>query len=66
MTMFAVDMASKYEDGFLPGPGGWLNQDAFYVKLINEALFARRERERIEQQKQAAEAKLKAARSKRR
>lgn len=53
----AVGLVTRYEDGFLPSAGGWMEQDHFYVMLIEEGLAAKRNRERINEQRKAALAK---------
>lgn len=57
-TLLAVDLVAKYEDGFLPHIGGWMDQDWFYIFLISEALTTKRERERIEEHKKALKSRV--------
>lgn len=37
----AVELANAYMNGHLPEAGGWLDQDSYYVRLIEMAMSAR-------------------------
>lgn len=52
-------MFNRYQDGFLPGPGGWFNQDYVYTMLIQEAMTAKGERDRISERVRMSKAKHK-------
>ena len=58
----AVQLVSNWDLGILPKAGGYDDQDAFDIELLEFALQARAERQAIEQQK----AERKARRSGRR
>ena len=54
----AVDLEAAYAAGHLPGPGGWLDQDSYHVRLIKLARSAKARRAKVEERKRSRLAKL--------
>jgi len=54
----ASDLANAYLAGHLPQVGGWLDQDSYYVRLIDIALSIRTSRAVTAQRTKARRLKL--------